>query len=239
MGQFQSGQFNGPLDLLLSLIEKEELDITEVSLAKIADEYVQYIKNNAAINPEQLADFLVIAAKLLYIKSKALLPYLSTPEEDEEAKELEQQLRMYKEFLEASSQIQKRLAKRQFLFMRDYGHGKKRRWLFQDKTFSPPAGLTKEKLQEQFQYLLGRLAVVEEEMQEERIEYKISIEERITHIQQKLLERVRLNFSQLISAAKSKTEVIVNFLAVLELAKQRELTFEQTELFQEIIINKL
>ncbi len=239
MMQFQTEKFNGPLDLLLALIEQEELDITEISLAKIADEYVRYIKTATDINPEQIADFLVVAAKLLYIKSKALLPYLATPEEDEEARELEEQLRMYKEFLEASAQIEKRLAKKQFLFMRDYGKSGRRRRLFLDKSFSPPQGLTKEKLKEYFQYLLGTIVGEEEELREERIEYKISIEERIAYIQQALLERICFSFSQIVSAAKNKTEVIVNFLAVLELAKQKELRFEQADLFQEIIINKL
>ncbi len=237
--EFQTEKFNGPLDLLLSLIEKEELDITEISLAKIADEYVAYIKSAQSINPEQVADFLVVAAKLLYIKSKALLPYLATPEEDEDVEDLTRQLKMYKEFLEAAGVIEKRLAKKQFLFMRDYGKSGKRRKVFLEASFSPPKGLTKEKLREQFQYLLGMIANEEEELKEEKMEYKISIEERIAYIQQALLEKIRFNFSHIIAAAQSKTEIIVNFLAVLELAKQRELRFEQEDLFREIIINKL
>ena len=92
-------KFQGPLGLLLQLIEKEELDITEVSLAKISDQYIDSIKNTKNIDPGETADFLVIAAKLLFIKSKALLPYLYPEEENEEIEELESQLRMYKEFL--------------------------------------------------------------------------------------------------------------------------------------------
>ncbi len=67
-------KFEGPLSLMLKLIEKEEMDITQISLAKIADEYVAYIRKSENIQPENMADFLVIAAKLLLIKSKALLP---------------------------------------------------------------------------------------------------------------------------------------------------------------------
>jgi len=239
MIQFQTGKFNGPLDLLLSLIEKEELDITEVSLAKIADEYIAYLKNSAKIDPEQVADFLVVAARLLYIKSKALLPYLATPEEDEEVQELERRLKMYREFQEASRHLEKRLAKKQFLFIRDYSSsGRKRFWLL-DKKFSPPQGVSKERLQEQFEYLLGRLQKEEQVLQEEKMEYKISIEERIIGIQQILLEKISFNFSHLVAAAKSKTEIIVNFLALLELAKQRELGFSQLDLFGEIEVNKL
>jgi len=92
-------QFSGPFGLLLSLIESEKMDITEISLAKIADEYVTYIRGAQDIDPEELADFLVVAAKLLFIKSKALLPYLYSGEEDEEIDDLERQLKMYKEFI--------------------------------------------------------------------------------------------------------------------------------------------
>jgi len=238
MFEFHTEKFNGPLGLLLQLIEKEELDITEIGLSKIADEYVKYIQSHK-INPEQIADFLVIAAKLLYIKSKALLPYLSTPEEDEEINELEYQLKMYKEFVEASRVIEKMLAKKKFSFMRDYGKTGRRRNNFAWNKFSPPKNLTGAILQEQFGFIVGRFQMEEIEIKEEVIDHKISIDERIIYIQKALLERVRVNFTKIISSAKSKTEIIVNFLAVLELAKQRELFFEQTELFSDIIINKL
>ena len=66
-------QFQGPLSLLLRIIEKEELDITSVSLAKIADEYLEYIQNSQEILPERMADFLLMASKLIYLKSKALI----------------------------------------------------------------------------------------------------------------------------------------------------------------------
>ncbi len=238
MMEFNSGKFNGPLALLLQLIEKEELDITQIGLAQIADEFVEHIKNHK-INPDQIADFLVIAAKLLYIKSKALLPYLSTPEEDEEISELEHQLKMYKEFLEASKTIEKMLAKKKFSFMRDYGKGSKRRHNFVWNKFSPPKNLTPEILREQFGFIISRWQVEEVEIKEEIIDHKISIDERIVYIQKALMDRVRINFTKIISSAKNKTEIIVNFLAVLELAKQRELFFEQAELFSDIIINKL
>ena len=238
MMEFITEKFTGPLGLLLQLIEKEELDITEIALAKIADEYIEYIKQ-APIDPEQVADFLVIAAKLLYIKSKALLPYLSTPEADEEIDELERQLKMYKEFIEASKAIDKMLHNKKFLFIRDYGKSGRRRNIFLAKSFSPPPGLTKEMLAEHFNYLLDYFRVEEKEIKEEVLEYKISIEERITFIQQSLLQKIQVNFSRILSEAKSKTEIIVNFLAILELSKQRELTIDQGELFSEIIINKI
>ncbi len=237
--EFRSEKFGGPLELLLSLIEKEEMDITEIALAKIADEYIAYLKNSAHIDPEQVADFLVIAAKLLYIKSKALLPYLSTPEEDEEIEELEQQLRMYKEFQEASKGLEKMLSKKKFSFVRDLGKSGKRRQLFVWQKFSPPKNLNKEMLREHFDYILGFLTAEEIELKEEVIEHKISIDEKIILIQKKLMDKITFSFSQIIRESGNKTEIIVSFLAVLELAKQRELVFEQDGLFSEIFINKL
>jgi len=230
-------KFTGPFGLLLQLIEKEELDITEISLAKIAAEYVEYIKNTN-LAPEAIADFLLIAAKLLYIKSRALLPYLATPEEDEDINELQRQLRMYKEYLEATKVIEKMLAKKKFAFTRSEHQGKNRRRLL-PKGFYPPLGLTPTKLQEAFGYLLENFAVVAEEMKEEVLAKKISIDERIDFIRNELIKRIKFNFSKIISSGATKTEVIVNFLALLELAKQRELLFEQDELFSDIIINKI
>ena len=230
-------KFSGPFGLLLQLIEKEELDITEISLAKIAAEYVEYIKNTP-LPPEAIADFLLIAAKLLYLKSRALLPYLATPEEDEDINELQRQLRMYKEYLEATKTIEKMLAKKTFAFTRIENSGRSRR-RFLLKGFYPPLSLTPLKLREAFAYLLENFATVAEEMKEEILAKKISIDERIDFIRNELVKRIKFNFSKIISAGASKTEVIVNFLALLELAKQRELLFEQDELFSDIIINKI
>ena len=113
--------FEGPLGLLLQLIEKEEMDITQVSLAKIADQYIEYINEADNINPEEMADFLVVATRLLLIKSKALLPFLY-PEEEEEIKDLEFQLKMYKEFLEAMKKIEALIGRKRFMFPRKRIH---------------------------------------------------------------------------------------------------------------------
>src|SRR3989339_2104859 len=108
---FKIDKFEGPLGLLLQLIESQELDITEISLAKIADQYIEYIRGDKGIGPEELADFLVVAAKLLLIKSRALLPFLKG-EAEEEIEEFEQQLRMYKEFLAAAKKIEAIIGKK-------------------------------------------------------------------------------------------------------------------------------
>ena len=131
---FKIDKFEGPLALLLQLIEKEELDITEISLAKIADQYIEYIRSCKGIGPEELADFLVVAAKLLLIKSRALLPFLKG-EAEEEIEEFEHQLRMYKEFLEAAKKIEAIIGKKRFSFAREFN---RQAFLASAHLFSPP-----------------------------------------------------------------------------------------------------
>jgi len=237
-------KFSGPLGLLLSLIESEEMDITEIALAKIADDYVNYIRAAKNIDPEEMADFLVIAAKLLFIKSKALLPYLYSAAEEEEINDLERQLRMYKEFVEASRKIKEIIAAENFLFLPPLTSGKNRRAQFNLPVFSPPTKLNAAILRDKFFAILAGweaqlLREKEEKLAEMTLEPKISIDEKIALIRQMLLDKIKVNFSRLLAAATTKTEVIVSFLAILELAKQKELFFEQAELFSEINITRL
>ncbi|MFA4941070.1 MAG: ScpA family protein [Patescibacteria group bacterium] len=234
MLDFKTEKFQGPLALLLQLIEKEELDITEVSLAKIADQYIEYIKKVGQIDPEATADFLVVAAKLLYIKSKALLPYLY-PEEDEEVEELEQQLKMYKEFLEAMKIIEGMIGKKKFAFAREFN---RKALLNNINFFSPPKKLTKENMSTVFEELISVIRPQEEKLEEEKLERKINIEDKILSIQQIVLDKIKINFSKIMEKAESKTEIIVSFLAILELIKQRNIFVDQDDLFGEITINK-
>jgi segregation and condensation protein A len=236
MIEFTTDKFSGPLGLLLNLIESEEMDITEISLAKIADEYVNYIRGAQNIDPEEMADFLVIAAKLLFIKSKALLPYLYSAEEEEEIDDLERQLKMYKEFVAASLKIKEHIARNRRLFLPPLT--KNRRGQFNLPVFSPPAKLTAALLQEKFLAILDGLAKQQEEkIPEATLEPKINIDDKIASIKAMLLNKIKINFSRLLAGAATKTEIIVSFLAVLELAKQKELFFEQAELFSDIHIS--
>ena len=234
---FTTEKFSGPLGLLLSLIESEEMDITEVNLAKIADEYVNYVRGAKDIDAEEMADFLVLAAKLLFIKSKALLPYLYTAEDEAEVDDLEKQLRMYKEFVGASQKIKEIIAGKHFLFLPPLI--KNRRQQFNLPVFTAPLKVNPQILQEVFlRVLLNLEKQQEEKLPESTLEPKINIEDRISSIKKMLLDKLRVNFSKLLLGAQTKTEVIVSFLAVLELAKQKELFFEQDELFSEIYITR-
>src|SRR5665811_765610 len=169
MIEFQTEKFSGPLGLLLSMIESEEMDITEINLAKIADDYVSYIRQaKEVISPEELADFLVVAAKLLYIKSKALLPYLLIDAEEDDSSDLERQLKMYKEFIEASHQISSILAEENFLFVPAINKG--RRDTQSVQSFVPPKKVTSEVLAEKMRELIANLKKQEaEKMPEETL----------------------------------------------------------------------
>lgn len=224
-------QFEGPLSLLLKLIEKEEMDITQISLAGVAGQFVEYLRSVPSINPDEMTDFLVIAAKLLFIKSKALLPYLQ-PEEEEEIEELERQLRMYKEFLEATKKIEKILGKKCFMFEKEFN---RKAVVAQEKKFSPPAGLDMMAMKNSLENLIERRRPAEK-LGSATIQDRINIEDRIISIRQLVMQRIRTSFTKILSEAKSKTEVIVNFLAALELMRQREVVLVQEELFGEIFI---
>src|SRR3989338_1295198 len=104
MYEIKLDRFEGPLDLLLQLIEKENFDITQVALASVAEQFLHYLGEVEDTSPEELADFLVVAAKLLHIKSKTLLPVVDF-EEEENTDDLTEQLRMYREFVKASQVI--------------------------------------------------------------------------------------------------------------------------------------
>jgi segregation and condensation protein A len=230
MHEVKLDQFEGPLDLLLDLIQEDNLDITKVSLAKVTDQYVSYMKEIEETRPAELADFLVIAAKLLYIKSKALLPFLVWEEEEEG--DLEKQLKLYKEFLEASKKVRKIINRKKFTFARV------KPLVVSEIMFNPPKSVNKYRLAETFRDVLAKLEPIFE-LPRKLIEKTISIKEKISQIKDLITGQSKVSFNHLIQAAENKTEIIVSFLAILELVKQREADLRQEILFEEIIIERL
>jgi len=236
MLNYKLEKFEGPLALLVKLIDKAELDITQVSLAMVADQYIAHLRSMTDLNPEDMADFLVVASRLLLIKAKALLPYL-LPEEEQAIDEFEQQLRMYKEFLEASKKIEKMVAGKRFMFEREFN---RKSMIANLEIFAPPTNLTTKDMAEIMREILKHLqVVVVEPLEEKFLASSISIEEKIKFIENSVLGKIRSRFSELISQATSKVEVIVSFLAMLELMKQRTINADQSELFAEIDIFRL
>lgn len=224
--------FEGPLDLLLQLIEQEKLDITKVSLAEVTEQYIEVINGDSReIPPHELADFLVVAAKLLLIKSKTLMPYLIWDDEEEEA-DLEHQLRMYREYLEASKKIHKMLLSKTFAFYRE-------KFLAVGNIgFQPPPGITGGKLAYVFSEIIDGLTPLID-LPKAVIQRTINIQEKISHIRRIITERAKMSFTAFMKQAKDKTDVIVSFLALLELIKQKEIVVRQENIFEDMLIEKI
>ncbi|HUT22656.1 MAG TPA: ScpA family protein [Candidatus Bipolaricaulota bacterium] len=222
-------KFSGPLDLLLQLIEGKELEITEISLSQVTDQYLEHIKKLTNKPAEELADFLVIAAKLLLFKSKAILPIV---EEEVEPDELEKQLKMYKEYYEASKVIDAMMGKENFSF------GREKSPIKMEVEFHPPENVNSASLKEVFLKILKRLDPLLS-LPKVAIEKTISIQEKIMSLQKALSRFRNIDFSKLTKNAKSKTEIIINFLALLELIKRRSVFVSQNEIFGNIQVKKI
>jgi segregation and condensation protein A len=220
-------KFEGPLELLLELIEKEKLSITELNLAKVTDQYLEHIRDNQNIHLENLADFLSVAAKLILIKSRALLPVLKLSEEDEEEiGDLTRQLEEYKKFKEISAQIGKLASLGRISYARPAYFGLK-------AVFYPPENLTATDLKNYFEKVLLDVPSVQI-LQEELVGEIVTLEERISDLEVTLRKKMETCFSEVVAQAKDKVDVIISFLAMLEMVKQRMIHVEQSELFHEI-----
>jgi segregation and condensation protein A len=227
MYNVKTEHFEGPLDLLLNLIEQQKLDIVKLSLATVADQYLEYIKNNQEIHLENLSDFLSIAAKLILIKSKALLPMLKlSDEEEEEIEDLTEKLKEYKKFKEASLRIGQMDKAGKIALSREGYLGVK-------TLFYPPENLNVFDLKKHFQAILNEIPIIEK-LEEELVKEVATLEERISDLQQFLTAKIETSFSELVSDAGEKVEVIISFLAMLEMVKQRMIWVEQGNLFSEI-----
>jgi len=230
MYQLKIEKFEGPLHLLLQLIEQEELDITEVSLAQVTDQYLQYLDKIEEINPGEVADFLVIASKLLLIKSRLLIPTLNLGEEDD-AVDLARQLKLYKEYLDASKRVAEMWQAGHIAYFRDKPYV-----IPKAEGFLPPVGLRAEHLEKAMNFLIRVLEPLIR-LPQISMQRAISIQEKINHLKAMVLQHVKLNWQKIMDSSKDKTDIIVSFLALLELVKQRELSVEQDGLFKEITIS--
>lgn len=230
--QIKTEQFEGPLDLLLQLIEEQKMDVSTLALAKVTEQFLSYVKNLQEKNPLNLADFLVIAAKLLVIKSKSLLPTLDLGIEEEEAAfDLTQQLLTYKKFKEVAKFLRRWDLKRKQSWTRDSD--------FYDRvTFLPDPDVNVNVLAQSLKSLAAEIKEIIRHPQEV-VKEVVSISEKISHIQVLISEKLQTSLSSLIKDAKSKTEIIVTFLALLELTKQRIVSLEQSAHFEDILIKKM
>jgi segregation and condensation protein A len=223
-------QFDGPLHLLLDLIESQELPVTDVSLSLVTEAYLNHV-NSTEVPPAELADFLVVATKLLLIKSRAILPI---PEEDEkeDPSTLALQLRLYKEFVEASRKLEAMWDGPERSFARSQAD------IVKAEGFTLSPGLDTSVLQNAFRRLMAQLEPFFR-IQQAAMERVVSVKERLHEIHDAILARSQMTFKQVIGKGTSKVDVVVSFLALLELVKQRIVNTVQSDSFQDIQIKRV
>lgn len=227
--ELQLDTFQGPLDLLLKLIEGQKLVITEVSLAQVTEQYLAYLRGLSDERSAELADFLVIATRLVYLKSRELLPELAPVAEEEQS--LADQLKLYKRYREASQVIAGRWNQGEVAYPRI------------ELPPPPPPGIFPANaavihLQGAWQILLERLKPINP-LPEVAIDRTVSLAERVKNIFATLARWSSLPFSRIIKGAATKTDVIINFLAVLELFKQGQVDLDQPNAFDDIVIRRI
>ncbi|MBI4300267.1 MAG: segregation/condensation protein A [Chloroflexi bacterium] len=228
MEELRLSVFEGPLEVLLQLIERQELDITAISLAAVTEQYLDYITGLGGLDPDRLADFLVMAARLILLKSRRLLPAPPAREEPEEesGEELAQLLAEYKRFKAAAQEL------------RDLeGQGRRLYGRLAPVSYlpSPPPleGVTLDALMSSLKRALTRSARLPEAPLERQA---FSITDKVEEIRQGLARSESLAFGLLLAACRSRVEMIVSFLALLELLRRAEVQVRQEEAFGEIYI---
>jgi segregation and condensation protein A len=231
--------FEGPLDLLLYLIKKEEVDIYEVNLTKLASQFVEYIETMRLLDLEIAGEFLVMASTLMYIKSRELLPVeqqvqVEGEEEGEDPRwELIRQLVEYKKFKDAAAQLQVLEHQQENIFPRQPGK-------LEFDSIQAPAkpDVSIFDLLNAVNGVLQRFSERGEDSRE-IYEDKWTVSEKIEYVMRRITERDQVNFSELFAEATSRSEVVCTFLAVLELIRLKQLVCSQSEAFGEIQIGKV
>lgn len=229
MHQIQLEQFEGPLDLLLKLIEKNQLQVTEISLAKITDQYLSYIEQGENIASTEIADFLLIASKLIYLKSKYLLPDFDI-EDEEDAASLENQLKIYRQYYEASKLLAKQFGDfNKFSYPRITPYK-----LPSEKGFAPADNVDKDIMRELFANVISKIERIVS-LPKMIMTRAVSISEKITDLQEIIKIHSKISFNKMFRR-QDKIETVVNFLAMLELIKRKEIDVEQDILFGDLNI---
>lgn len=225
--------FEGPLDLLLYLIKKEEVDIYEVNLTKLATQFIEYIETMRLLDLEIAGEFLVMASTLMYIKSRELLPVeqqvqVEGEDEGEDPRwELIRQLVEYKKFKDAAARLQVLEATQENTFPR-----LPIRPQFEEEKTPVKPEVSIFDLLNAVNTVLQRFTKKED--LRDIFEEKWTVSEKIEFVMKKISEKGKVTFTELFAQAASRSEVVCTFLAMLELIRLKQLVFTQAEPFAEI-----
>jgi segregation and condensation protein A len=225
--------FNGPLDLLLHLVEREELEITAVSLAQVTDQFLAAVRTLQAAEIAEIADFLVVAARLLQIKSQALLPRPPSlaPSDEDAGEALARQLIAYRKYKEIAGLLRAREAEGLRTYVRVAAPPK----------IEPKLDLSSVRPEHLLLAVERALALAPEApaVSSVVVAPKITIRDQIRLISSRLRTAGRASFRELLATATTRVEIVVTFLAVLELIKQRRVQAIQPKPFGDIEIRRV
>ncbi len=224
--------YQGPLDLLLQLIERAELDITKLALAQVTDQFLAYMRTLQELKAERVSEFIVVAARLMQIKSEALLPrpVVRQPDEEDPGEALVQQLLLYKRFKELASL----LTLRQNDAMRSY------------LRMAPPpkvegrldlSGMTAEDVYRAAMKVYAK-ADARAPLRTVVAAPRVTIREKIKAIADVLRQKTVTTFRELVVKTPDRLHVVVTFLAMLELVRRYRIAAKQDDLFEEIELRR-
>ena len=222
--------FEGPLDLLLSLIEKRKLFINDISLAQVADDYIEYINEQENFPMTSAIDFILVASTLVLIKSKSLLPVLDlSSEEQESIDDLEKRLKLYKRMKELSFYVKENFGKN-IMYGKTFSKNT-------EPIFSPDKDLSVSKIIDGIKSVLHSLPKKIVGIPKKVVEKVISLEEMIENLTERIAKNIKMSFKEFSGIGKeNKINVIISFLAMLELVKQGIVSVMQDEKFSDITI---
>ncbi|MEK7627272.1 MAG: segregation/condensation protein A [Patescibacteria group bacterium] len=225
-------QFEGPLDLLLQLIEAKNMEITVVSLSEVTDQYISCLKDIKEVCSEDLANFLSIISSLILIKSKALLPIIEIDKDIlEDADDLARRLEEYRIVKMLGKKIQE-LDKRGVISFSRLADKKLR------SIFYPPRNATANVLYKYFDKIFKEIFVAPLVLPQKELRELIKLEDIIKDLAEKTQNGSIKNFSDFLNKDLSRLEIIVTFLALLHLLKRKIIKAEQCGIFGEIAISK-
>ena len=228
--KFKLDAFEGPLDLLLHLIKITKIDIRDIFISNITEQYLEIMRNVDDLDIEKASEFINMSATLLEIKSKHLLPKDPLPEDEEDPEErLIRQIEEYKLFKEQSEKLAKFEDVGKLYKAPDNSVG--------EFKYELPDKLSLDALIRAFSDMMQKMTIKAEVVQEKKIvKDRFTVAQKISQIKDVLLERKQFKFTEMFEASYSKSEIINTFLALLELLKRQYITVQQNELFSDIDI---
>ena len=228
--------FEGPLDLLLFLIKRDEIDIHDINIGHITKQYLDFMELFKMLDLDVAGEFVVMAANLIYIKSRSLLPVSVQPPEEEADEEdprweLVRQLLEYKKFKEAAAHLQGREVEREGVFPRVAASP-------EEHAERPLGEVSVFDLINAFNKILKRIEGKKEDLRE-IFEENYTVADKIDLILKMAASGVALKFTELFTDAASRGEVVITFLALLELIRMKQLRCVQPEAFGEIELSRV